>query len=51
MDYKGESHLNRAPVVYKQTGIGVQINTLQTQGVEIILIQCCQSPDAQNASG
>ena len=36
-----ESFLHRVPVVHKQTAIGVQINTLQTKGVEITLIQCC----------
>ena len=36
-----ESLLHRVPGVHKQAGIGAQINTLQTQGIEIILIQCC----------
>ena len=36
-----ESLLHRVPSVHKQAGIGVQINPLQTQGVEITLIQCC----------
>ena len=33
--------LHRVPGVHKQAGISAQINTLQTQGVEITLIQCC----------
>ena len=36
-----ESLLHRVPGVHEQAGIDVQINTLQTQGVEITLIQCC----------
>ena len=36
-----ESLLHKVHGVYKQTGIGVQINNLQTRGVEITLIQCC----------
>ena len=33
--------LLRVTVVHKQPGIGIQINTLQTERVEINLIQCC----------
>ena len=33
--------LHRVRGVYKQALIGTQINTLQIQGVEITLIQCC----------
>ena len=36
-----ESPLHGTPGVHKQAGAGIQINTLQTQGVEISLIQCC----------
>ena len=36
-----ESLLHKVHGVHKQTGIGVQINNLQTLGVEITLIQCC----------
>ena len=40
MDYK-ESLLHRLPGVHEQAGIGIQVNTLQTQWVQIFLIQCC----------
>ena len=33
--------LHKVHGVHKQTGIDVQINNMQTQGVEIPLIQCC----------
>ena len=33
-----KSFLRRVPGVHKQDGIGIQINTLQTQGIEITLI-------------
>ena len=36
-----ESLFHRVPSVNWQAGIGFQINTLQTQGNEITLIQCC----------
>ena len=36
-----ESFLHWVPGVHKEASIGVQINTLQTQDVEITLIQCC----------
>ena len=36
-----ESLSHKVHGVHKQAGIGIQINNLQTQGVEITLIQCC----------
>ena len=36
-----ESRLHKVHSVHKQTGIGIQINNLQTREVEITLIQCC----------
>ena len=33
-----KSFLRRVPGAHKQDGIGIQINTLQTQGIEITLI-------------
>ena len=36
-----ESLLHRVPGVHKQVGIADQVNTLQTQWIEITLIQCC----------
>ena len=35
------SLLHKVHGVHKQTGIGVQMNNLQTQGLEITLSQCC----------
>ena len=34
-------HFSYSACAHKQAAIGVQISTMQTQGVEITLIQCC----------
>ena len=45
-----KSFLHRVPGVHKQDGIGVQINTLQTQGIEITLIHMLfQRHDSETA--
>ena len=36
-----ESLLHSVRGVHKHAGIGIQINTLQTQGNEMTLIHCC----------